>query len=129
MGDSIEEGQTMEERRRFVRAEAQAALTYTVLPGTQARQTVTTDVSGGGVACVTEKPLAPGASVQASLQLPGREQPVHFTGEVAWSETQEVTSGSGRERQVQTGLRFAEIAPLDQDAVESFVTRLLRPAC
>jgi c-di-GMP-binding flagellar brake protein YcgR len=117
----------MEERRRFVRVPARAQLTYTVLPDTHSRQTVTKDVSRGGVACATDKPLPPGASLQVAMTLPGRDTPAHFIGEVVWSQTQETITRSSRERYAETGMRFSEIAPLDQDAVETLVARFLRP--
>jgi c-di-GMP-binding flagellar brake protein YcgR len=116
----------MEERRKFVRCPALAEVTYTVLPSTTPQQTFSKDVSGGGSSIVTDKTLSPGTSLQVAMKLPSREQPVNFIGEVVWSQQYEIIDPNVRRKSVETGVRFSEIAPADQEAVEGFVFRHLR---
>jgi c-di-GMP-binding flagellar brake protein YcgR len=117
----------MEERRRFVRLETRVDVTYIVLPSGRAQQTASKDISGEGSCFLTEKPLTPGTSLQVALKLPGREHPVNFTGEVVWSQPYEVIGKTDRQHAVETGVRFAEIAPQDQEAVMQHVTLTLQP--
>jgi c-di-GMP-binding flagellar brake protein YcgR len=115
----------MEERRRFVRCDTRQEAAYTVLPAGASRATLTKDVSGGGFCLITDKPLVPGTQLQIAVKLPGREQPVNAIAEVVWSESSEVTGKAGPQRSVQTGVRCAEIAPADRDALLECVAKSL----
>ena len=115
----------MEERRRFVRADARLDAAYTILPETTLRAAVTNDVSGGGARLATDRVLAPGASLQMAIALPGREAPVNVVGEVAWSEPRAMTTQEGRRQSAESGVRFAEISPNDRDTMMEFVARTL----
>ena len=113
----------MEERRRFMRLDTRLDVTYTVLPTGNAQQTISKDIGGGGVCFFADKPLAPGTCLQVAMKLPGREQPVHFTAEVIWSEPYEVIGKTERQRAVEVGVRFLEIAPNDLEAIMQHVIR------
>ena len=117
----------MEERRHFVRLDTRLDVTYTVLPATQAQQTVTKGIGGGGVCFFSDRELAPGDQLQVAMKLPSREQPVNFTAEVIWCEPYEVIGKTGRQRSVEVGVRFLEIAPQDQEAVMQHVILSLKP--
>lgn len=117
----------MEERRKFVRLDTRLDLKYTVLPAGTASASVTKDISAGGICLFTDQVLETGQQLQVSLTLPGREQPVNFTGEVVWCEAYEVIGQSTRQRAVEAGLRFLEIAPLDQEAVMQHVILNFKP--
>ena len=112
----------MEERRKFVRLDTRLEVTYTVLPSGGKVKAVTKDIGGGGVCLFAEKVLPAGTLLQVAMRLPDREPPVHFTAEVVWCEPYEVIGKSGtRERAVEVGVRFVEIAPQDRDAVMQHV--------
>ena len=111
----------MEERRKFVRCPALAEVTYTVLPSGATQRTVSKDIGGGGVCFFADKALTPGTQLQVAMKAPGWEQPVHFTAEVVWSEPYEVVGKTERQRAVEVGVRFLEIAPQDQEAVMQHV--------
>ncbi len=117
----------MEERRKFVRLDTRLDISYTELPQTALRHTVTKDVGGGGICLFAEKPMTPGTQLQVSMKLPDREQPVHFTAEVVWNEEYEVIGKTQRQRAVEVGVRFVEISPQDQEAVMRHVILMLQP--
>lgn len=109
----------MEERRKFVRLDTRLEISYTAtaLPADQAKQAVTKDIGGGGICLFAERLLPPGTQLQVAMRLPGREQPVNFTAEVVWCEQYEVIGREERQRAVELGVRFLEIAPQDRDAI------------
>ena len=117
----------MEERRKFVRLDTRLEVSYTALPADKAKRSLTKDVSGGGICFFAEKPLPPGARLQVAMTLPGRETPVNFTAEVVWSEAYEVIGKGARQRAVEVGVRFLEIAPQDRDAILQHVILNLKP--
>ena len=117
----------MEERRRFVRLDTRLEVTYTVLPTTKTQQAVTKGIGGGGICFFADSELKPGERLQVAMKLPGREQPVNGTAEVVWCEPYEVIGKAGRQRSIEIGVRFLEIAPQDQDAVMQHVILSLKP--
>jgi len=102
-------------------------VTYTVLPTAQAQHATTKDISGGGICLFSDRVLPPGDRLQVAMKLPDREQPVNFIAEVVWSEPYEVIGKGGRQRSVEVGVRFLEIAPHDQTAVMQHVILSLQP--
>ena len=116
----------MEERRRLVRLETPVEVSYAVLPEGSKQRTAAKNVSGNGLCLSTEKPLPPGAQLQVGMKLPDREQPVNAVAEAVWSAASEVVDKTGRQRSVETGVRFTEIAPQDRDALAQFVFRTLQ---
>ena len=117
----------MEERRRFVRLDVYLDVSYSVLPDSQPRYSVTKDVGAGGFCLVTDEPLKPGTRLQVSLKLPERGTPVVCVGEVAWSEAYEIVTKTGSRRSVETGVRFIEIAAEDREVVMRHVILKLQP--
>ena len=117
----------MEERRQFVRLDTRLDVTYTRLPTTQAQQAVTKGIGGGGICFFSDSELTPGERLQVAMKLPNREQPVHCTAEVIWCEPYEVIGKTGRQRSIEVGVRFLEIAPHDQDAVMQHIILSLKP--
>lgn len=117
----------MEERRQFVRLDTRSEVRYTMLPDGTAATSVSKDIGGGGICLFAERTMPPGTRLQVALQLPGREQPVNFTAEVVWSEQYEVIGKGERQRSVEVGLQFVEIAPQDREAVMQHVILSLKP--
>lgn len=107
----------MEERRRFVRLDTRLEVSYSVLPAGTSQETTTKNIGSGGICLFADRELPPGTRLQVSMKLPDREQPVHFTADVVWSETYEVIGKSERQRAVEIGVQFVEVAPHDLDAV------------
>ncbi len=117
----------MEERRRFVRLDTRLRTTYTVIPSNEIRHTITKDIGGGGICLFVEEILASGTRLEVALQLPSREEPILFTGEVAWSEQYEVIGKEQRQQSVEVGIRFIEIATQDQEAIMQHVILSMKP--
>jgi c-di-GMP-binding flagellar brake protein YcgR len=111
----------MEEHRRFVRLDTRLQVDYTVLPAEESQQAATKDISGSGICLFAREPLKPGEQLQVAMRLPGQEEAVNFTGEVVWCEQYEVIGKEERQRSVEVGLRFIEIAPKDQAAIMQHV--------
>ena len=117
----------MEERRRFVRLDTRLEMTCTVLSSGIQKKVVTKNVGGGGICVFTDKVLEPGTRLQVSMKLPGQDEPVNFIAEVIWSEPYEVIGKTERQRAVETGVRFVEIAPKDHEAVMQHVILTVQP--
>ena len=117
----------MEERRRFVRLDTRLEVEYSVLPTGSPRATVSKDISGGGVCLFADRVLPVSTTLQIAMRLPGQESPVHFTGEVVWSEPYEVIGRTQRDKAVEVGVRFTEIAPQDREAIMQHVILSMKP--
>ena len=117
----------MEERRRFVRLDTRLEVEYSVLPSGSPRATVSKDISGGGICLFADRMLPVATKLQIAMRLPGRESPVHFTGEVMWSEQYEVIGRTQRDKAVEVGVRFVEIAPQDREAIMQHVILSMKP--
>ena len=111
----------MEERRQFVRLDTRLDIKYTVLTAGSTLQAITKDISAGGICMFAEQELPAGTQLQVAMKLPGREQSVNFTAEVVWSEAYEMIGKSQRQRSVEIGVRFVEVAPQDKEAVMQHV--------
>ena len=107
----------MEERRQFVRLDTRLEVSYAVLPSDKPKKSVTKNIGGGGVCLFTDKELPIGTRLQVAMKLPDQEVLVHFIAEVVWSEAYEVIGKTERQRAVESGVRFVEIAPQDREAV------------
>ena len=116
----------MEERRRFVRLDTRANVSFTVLATGASVQAVSKNMGGGGMCFFSDKTLTPGTCLQVSMILPGRDQPVRFTAEVVWSEPYEVIGKTERQRAVEVGVRFLDIAPDDQQKIMQHVVLSLK---
>ena len=116
----------MDDRRQFVRLDTRLEISYSVLPAGTAQDSVTKNISGGGVCLFADHTLAQGTPLQVSMTLPGRKEPVQFTGEVVWSEAYELIGPERRERRVEVGVKFVKIAPKDQEAVLQHVILRIR---
>ena len=116
----------MDERRRFVRLDTRLEVSYSVLPSGKMEGASTKDISGSGVCLFTNQVLPAGTHLQVSMKLPDRDKPVNFTAEVVWSEAYEVIGKTERRRAAETGVRFLEVSPQDQDAVMQHVILSLK---
>ncbi len=117
----------MEERRQLVRLDTRLEISYAVLSSDTPKKSVTKNVGGGGVCLFTEKELPIGTRLQVAMKLPDREALVHFIAEVVWSEAYEVIGKTQRQRAVESGVRFIEIAPQDCEAVMRHVILSFQP--
>lgn len=117
----------MEERRRFVRLDTRLSVTYQVLPSSQAKQSVTKDIGGGGICVFLSEPLQERTQLRVEIVLPDRPQPITFMGEVVWCEQYDIIGKSQQHRSIMAGVRFLNIKPDDQDAIMQHVILNLQP--
>ena len=115
----------MDERRKFVRIPARLPVEYALLPSGVKQATQTRDVSAGGACLVTDAPLPAETQMQVAIQVPDQE-PVNAIAQPVWTATSELVGKSHRQRTIETGVRFAEIAPQDQQRLIEYVARSLR---
>ncbi len=113
----------MEDRRKFVRLDAQLPLHYGLLPSGVAQEATSTELGGGGLRLITQEHVQPESRIWIELQLPGRQRPVAFVGEVVWSQQHDIKGISP----VEIGVRFVEIAPEDRQAIMRHVDTTRRP--
>ena len=118
----------MEERRRFVRLDTRLDVSYAVQPAGTVQHTSSKDIGGGGICLFADHVLEPGTCLKVSMKLPGRERPITFTAEVVWSELYEIIGKTERQRAVEVGVRFLDIAPQDHEAIMQHVILSLKPA-
>ncbi len=117
----------MEERRRFVRLDTRLEVSYTKAPSGTAHQSMTKDISGGGICLFTDQVYAPGTRLSVSMKLPGRAEPVRFTAEVVWNEQYEMIGKESRQRSIEAGVRFVDVKPEDRAAILQHVILGLKP--
>ena len=104
----------MDERRRFVRFQAWLTASYSVVGEQKSLETVTRNVSAGGVGFLTRSRLAPGTLLEIAVSFPEERRTVRFTGEVCWSGPLLLEGSSPNPpRGFETGVRFVRIAPED----------------
>ena len=102
------------ERRKFPRFRSRLTLTYAVLGTHQQGQAITQDVSGGGIRFIAEHRLNPGAHLDMTMRIAGREEPVKFIGKVVWVRPIEARVSPSADAHVEVGVQFQDIDPKDR---------------
>jgi c-di-GMP-binding flagellar brake protein YcgR len=110
-----DEERPAENRREYVRVGA--AQTVQISSSGKRMQTLTIDLSGGGM-CVTHEELELGAVVHFTLELGPGDPPIHGKARV-------VRQGTDEER---FGLKFEEIDPAEQQRLIRFIFQCQRAA-
>lgn len=104
-----------EERRQFVRLSARLKTSCQVLGAEHSLSTLTKNISAGGMSLFTKARQAPGTVLGLEVYFPGRAAPIRFTARVMWS-GELISGGPGPGGATyETGVRFLDIAPEDQD--------------
>lgn len=110
----------LDERRGFIRVDAEFPLRYRTALSQRSRQSVTKNFSQSGIRCAVHDPLPLGARMTVDLALEDRTPPATFGGEVVWCRRLPPASVEAqRGYQAEVGVRFATDVLL-----ESFVSRL-----
>ena len=111
----------MEERRQFSRINSQFVVNYRVIGERgDGVSSLTRNVSGGGVCFLTEAWIAPETMLQIEVRVPQRQQTIRFTAEVVWSGALILEHSDQSAYRFQTGVRFVEIAPDEQQLLLKF---------
>lgn len=117
----------MQEQRRFVRLNARLKIIYRVLDDGEPIQATTSSVSGSGLSFFAKAALPIGTRLQMEISLPEHERPTPLTAQVTWNQQSSMVSAGQRERSVELGVRFVEIAPADQETIMRYVESWLQP--
>jgi len=112
----------MDERRQYVRLDANLEVSYSVLKDAPLRKASMKNLGAGGVSFLTSEPLEVGLRLRVQVGLPHRK-PVVFSGEVVWSDLYERTiAGSPVKDRYRTSLRILSIDAGDREAIRQFVS-------
>lgn len=112
----------MDERRQYVRVDANLEVSYNILKSAPLRKASMKDLGAGGVRFLTKEPLEVGLQLQIRVGLPHR-QPVAFSGEVVWSDLYKRTIlVSSTKRLYETSVRIIAIDPSEREAIRQFIS-------
>jgi len=108
----------MQEKRRFIRLDSEFEVVFRLIDADhdQILTALTRNVSGGGLALLTEQKLKVGTALALDLELKGRSERLHFTAAVVWSDPI-LKDGLELDSQFESGLRFMEIKPEDKEFI------------
>lgn len=115
------------DRRKFVRVDSQLPLSYTVIGTDQRGQSKTRNISGGGICFFAPEPLTPGAQIDMTMRLPGRDEPIRFSAEVVWSRLVESPGLASLDYRADVGVRFVTITPRDRVLILQHVLSSIQP--
>ena len=105
----------MVERRRFVRVDSHVSVSYQVIDAAKATSSTTQNISGSGLRFLAQHVLAVGTPLDITLHLPEHPQPIHFTGEVVWSQPlPQETHPSAAGYQADVSVRVVTMEPRDR---------------
>ncbi len=110
----------MGDRRKFVRLHSRIRAAYQSLGKEDPLETLTKNVSGGGLSVFTKVRQAPGTILGLELHFPGRIAPVRFTAQVVWSGEVIADAPVDPDRAYETGVRFLDIEPEDREFLLKF---------
>jgi hypothetical protein len=110
---SADAGTAQGERRRFERLGSWLHSTYRAAGADKATNTLTKNISEGGVGFFTERWCRAGEMLEIEVRS-GGHRPVRFSARVAWSEPLLLPRIPDFPRAFETGVHFVDIRPEDQ---------------
>ena len=111
------------ERRKFTRVSSWLYASYVEGTG-PTFNTLTNNLSEGGLSLFTEKALNAGTVLKIEVRVSDRK-PLHCTAEVIWSEPLTLRGRALPPRAFETGLRFLQVSP--EDAKQLMLYAVLSP--
>lgn len=108
------------ERRKFARLNKHVKVYYTILSTEVEKtyheeiETVTQNISAGGVCFETKESLSSGALLKMEIELPRRKELIQSLGKVIWQQKKE-------EQKHETGVAFFWITEEDRQAINNYV--------
>lgn len=113
----------MTERRLFIRADTRLTTSYRLAGAAMSRRRgLIHNLNAGGICLITESPLAPGATLEVQVRLPGELSPIAFTGQVIWSKPVGVVPLGAKDPTSANGIAFAAIEPAARAALVRYAT-------
>jgi len=121
----------LEERRRSVRTNAEIDVSYEVLSGNavQKRSSMSRNISLGGINLALNEKLLPETTLQLQLNIPKSHRPIFTQGKIAWvREISEKFTRQKKQRVFATGIKFTQINPRDEAALNNFIKGRIKNA-
>ena len=103
-----------EEKRKFPRFDVRINVSYTLVGTATGGQSLTKDISGGGMRFITQHALATGTLLEMTVRVLQREEPVRFIGKVVWSKPRGHAETAPADSETEVGVEFVEINPKDR---------------
>ncbi len=106
---------TLEERRQFRRIRAHSPVEYKFLNSDKFKNSVTCDISEGGVSFTVDGPVPIGTHLYFQVQLRKRPQPICATAKVVWANKEPYS------QQYRVGLEFIEVGSISSADIRSMI--------
>ena len=103
------------ERRQFRRIKTSSPIEYRFLNSGRFTNSVTCDISEGGISFIVDGPVPIGTHLHFEVKLKNRPQPIYGIAKITWS-TKEPYSSRYR-----IGLEFTEIGSISKADIATFI--------
>lgn len=103
------------ERRRFQRLKVNCPVDYRFFNGTRYQQTVTCDVSEGGISFLVDGAVSIGTHIYFEARLKNRPQSLYGIARVVWSSREPYSD------KYKVGLEFVEAGSISKADITSFI--------
>jgi len=113
----------IQERRKFVRLNASVEVYYTLVgeESEKQEQTVTKDISAGGICLIVYEPIKIGNILSLRIYLPDNEPFILTKGKVVWTKSFNI---AGEKERYDVGIEFVSIGEADRKRVDKYVFSL-----
>ncbi|MFA5039138.1 MAG: PilZ domain-containing protein [Candidatus Omnitrophota bacterium] len=104
-----------QERRRFRRLKSNCPVDYRFFNGERYQQSVTCDISEGGISFLVDGPVETGTHIYFEAKLRNRPQSLYGIARVAWSSPEPYSE------KYKVGLEFVEAGSISKADISSFI--------
>jgi len=107
-----------QERRRFLRFETALNALCEIVSEKRKTSSKIKNISKEGALLLLSKPLAQGAEIKLSMDVPGDNVPIYTSCEVAW---QKSAGGNMGGKEYETGVKFTNIDSVDKGRLLEYI--------
>ncbi len=113
----------MSEKRKFYRLGAKFSMTCKVVGDEQAshEESISRDISKGGVRFITEGPIKEGSVVSIALTFPDRTESIDFKVKVVWTEPIPPRAEGAPSRGFEHGAEFVLITEEQRELIDQHI--------
>ena len=109
------------EKRNYIRLDFQLQLNFNKEDGSgESFPAITKNISAEGLRFTSDQKLEKGSKIDFEIDLPNREKPVHFKGEVVWSKAAS-SADKGKKGNYDIGIKFVEVDKKDRNALMLYI--------
>ena len=109
----------MQEKRTFKRIDISVLVKYKVQDKEKEIESMSIDLSGGGVQLLVNEAPPRGSSVELKMDIPRHVEPISARGEIVYSRVISGNKGSGGRRRL--GIRFTKMDIHDREKIIKYV--------